>query len=87
MDRFLRFDNLISKTHEFFEDSFIYYNDRANLMTLLNNVIINNDNNNKVCWQGQLGGFEGLRQKGWSVLNYLVLRREALTRNTQTSPR
>lgn len=34
------------------------------------------------CWEGQLGGLEGLRQKGWSIVNLLVLLREAKTRNT-----
>lgn len=37
-----------------------------------------------LCWEGQLGGFEGLRRKGWTVLNYLIHLRDALTRNTGT---
>lgn len=40
-------------------------------------------NETKVCWMGQEGGFEGVRQKGWSILNFLALRREALSRNTR----
>ena len=27
-----------------------------------------------VCWVGQQGGFEGLRQKGWCILNLLVIK-------------
>lgn len=41
-----------------------------------------NRGNFPVCWDGQLGGLECLRQKGWSVVNLLVLMREAKTRNT-----
>lgn len=40
-------------------------------------------NDQRVCWKGQAGGLEGLRQKGWSVLNMLVIEREAKIRNTQ----
>lgn len=35
-----------------------------------------------VCWEGELGGLKGLRQKGWSIVNLLVLLWEAKTRNT-----
>jgi Mononegavirales RNA dependent RNA polymerase len=36
-----------------------------------------------VCWQGQKGGLEGLRQKGWSILNLLIIQRESKIRNTR----
>ncbi|QBQ65046.1 polymerase [Xinjiang tick rhabdovirus] len=84
MGQFLGYPNLFLRTHEFFENSLIYYNERPDLMSVQNRRVVNVNINSPVVWEGQLGGFEGLRQKGWSVLNYLVLRREALTRNTQT---
>lgn len=34
-----------------------------------------------VVWEGQLGGIDGLRQKGWSILK-LVIQRESKIRNT-----
>lgn len=37
-----------------------------------------------LCWEGQEGGFEGVIQNGWSIVNYLPLLREALFRNTTT---
>ncbi|ALO28655.1 polymerase [Lone star tick rhabdovirus] len=84
MGLFLGYPNIFVRTHEFFENSLIYYNDRPDLMTVRGQVVSNRNPDKVVTWNGQLGGFEGLRQKGWSVLNYLVLRREALTRNTKT---
>lgn len=37
----------------------------------------------RVCRDGQEGGLEGLCQKGWSVLNLLVILRESKVRNTK----
>ncbi|AJR28545.1 polymerase [Bahia Grande virus] len=82
MGKFLGYPNLISYTHKIFERSFIYYNGRLDLMGVDGYHIYNLFDDKMVCWHGQLGGFEGVRQKGWSVLNYLILRREAATRNT-----
>nr|WAK76932.1 MAG: RNA-dependent RNA polymerase [Rhipicephalus associated rhabdo-like virus] len=83
MGQFLGLPKLIARTHEFFEQSFIYYGDRPDLMTIKDGEIVNVDENQKVCWNGQLGGLEGLRQKGWSVLNLLVILRESKIRNTK----
>nr|CAD7464160.1 unnamed protein product [Timema tahoe] len=44
-----------------------------------------NRGNKIVTWNGQDGGLEGLRQKGWSVVNLLVIRRESMNRNTRTT--
>ncbi|ACB47438.1 L polymerase protein [Cocal virus] len=81
MGQFLGYPNLIERTHEFFEKSLIYYNGRPDLMQVSGNTLINRSNQ-LVCWQGQAGGLEGLRQKGWSILNLLVIQREAKVRNT-----
>ncbi|AFH89680.1 RNA-dependent RNA polymerase [Vesiculovirus bogdanovac] len=81
MGQFLGFPNLISRTHEFFEKSLVYYNGRPDLMRVSGNSLTNTTNL-RVCWEGQAGGLEGLRQKGWSILNLLVIQREAKIRNT-----
>nr|ASM90790.1 polymerase [Ord River virus] len=74
--------NLFTRTHEFFERSIIYYPQRADLLTVEGDTLVNNSEF-LVCWNGQKGGLEGLRQKGWSVLNYLVIERESKIRNTR----
>ncbi|APG78850.1 RNA-dependent RNA polymerase [Xinzhou dimarhabdovirus virus 1] len=82
MGKFLGLPNIISRTHEFFERSWIYYNDRSDLMELVEGEI-RNRTTQRVCWNGQLGGLEGLRQKGWSVVSLLVIEREGKIRNTK----
>ncbi|AEI52253.1 RNA-depedent RNA polymerase [Maraba virus] len=81
MGQFLGYPRLIERTHEFFEKSLIYYNGRPDLMRVRGNSLVNASSLN-VCWEGQAGGLEGLRQKGWSILNLLVIQREAKIRNT-----
>lgn len=66
---------LFARTHEFFEKSLVYYRDRPDLMKVVNNTVENRDPTKIVCWNGQAGGLVGLRQKGWSVLNLLVIER------------
>nr|WNV51541.1 RNA-dependent RNA polymerase [Infectious hemorrhagic syndrome virus] len=82
MGQFLGYPSLIERTHEFFEKSLIYYNGRPDLMQVTGNQVINSTDK-LVCWQGQKGGLEGLRQKGWSILNLLIIRRESKIRNTR----
>ncbi|AJR28515.1 polymerase [Mosqueiro virus] len=74
--------NLFVRSHEFFQKSIIYYNQRPDLMTPLDETLLNKDPNSLVCWDGQAGGLEGLRQKGWSIVNLLVIERESKIRNT-----
>ncbi|AIL31438.1 L [Kumasi rhabdovirus] len=81
MGQFLGYPNLIYRTHEFFENSWIYYNGRPDLMTVRDGRLLNSTPQ-RVCWEGQLGGLEGLRQKGWTVVGLLMIRREARIRNT-----
>ncbi|AMK09277.1 RNA-dependent RNA polymerase [Pararge aegeria rhabdovirus] len=85
MGQFLGYPDLISRTHEFFEQSLIYYNGRPDLMCLANNTLHNKNPDIPVCWNGQRGGLEGLRQKGWSITNLLVIRREGRVENTRIS--
>lgn len=82
MGQFLGYPNLIYRTHEFFQKSFVYYNRRPDLMSV-HGTVIENKPSELVCWNGQAGGLEGLRQKGWSVTNLLVIRREAKLHNTK----
>ncbi|QEA08648.1 polymerase [Puchong virus] len=82
MGQFLGLPNLFVRTHEFFQKSLIYYNHRADLMLAQGNRLVNKTGVT-VCWEGQLGGLEGLRQKGWSILNYLMIERESRIRNTR----
>ncbi|AFR23540.1 polymerase [Adelaide River virus] len=82
MGQFLGLPHLIERTHEFFENSLIYYNGRPDLMYVRNKVV-HSKGDDIVCWEGQKGGLEGLRQKGWSVLNCLMIERESKIRNTQ----
>uniref|UniRef100_A0AAU7L118 Replicase n=1 Tax=Zeugodacus cucurbitae sigmavirus-B2 TaxID=3159479 RepID=A0AAU7L118_9RHAB len=81
MGQFLGYPELIARTHEFFEKSWIYYCERADLMMVVDGEL-KNKTSTRVCWNGQAGGLEGLRQKGWSILNLLVIRREGCSRNT-----
>lgn len=82
MGQFFGLPNLFSRTHEFFEQSLIYYGERPDLMRVEGRTM-KNRTEDVVCWEGQEGGLEGLRQKGWSVLNLLVILREAKVRNTR----
>ncbi|APG78684.1 RNA-dependent RNA polymerase [Hubei lepidoptera virus 2] len=85
MGQFLGYPSLITRTHEFFEKSLIYYNNRTDLMYVRDGVVLNKDDDTPVCWNGQAGGLEGLRQKGWSIVNLLVIKREGRVENTRLS--
>ncbi|AJG39212.1 RNA-dependent RNA polymerase [Wuhan Louse Fly Virus 10] len=82
MGQFLGYPNLIQRTHEIFEKSWIYYNRRGDLLGIDDNDNLFNKGQHRVCWNGQAGGLEGLRQKGWSIVNLLILKRESRTVNT-----
>lgn len=79
--QFFGLTNLFTRTHEFFEESIIYYKDRPDLMYVRDDHL-ENKTAARVCWNGQAGGLEGLRQKGWSVLDLLIIEREKKVRNT-----
>lgn len=69
--------------HEVFEKSFIYYRNRPDLMKVDDRQVLNRYPDKLVCWNGQFGDLEGLRQKGWSVWNLLVIERAGKTKNTE----
>ena len=83
MGQFMGLNEIFVKTHEIFRDSLIYYGERPDLLTVVNGRIENKYEGIKACWRNQKGGLEGLRQKGWSILSLLVIRREAMERNTR----
>lgn len=66
IDQALGFKNLVARTHEFFSRSLVYYADDPTA-TCVNHL-------NMYRWTNHNGGFEGLRQKGWSVIGALILR-------------
>nr|UYE93833.1 MAG: RNA-dependent RNA polymerase [Hedemora virus] len=72
LDQLFGYNNLISRTHEFFFKSIIYLTnslkkDGKNIDELAS------DENCLHVWKDHLGGFEGLRQKGWTLLTTLQL--------------
>ncbi|UYL94385.1 MAG: putative RNA-dependent RNA polymerase [Hattula rhabdovirus] len=84
MGQFLGYPHLIERTHEVFEKSLFYYRDRPDLMKVEDGDLCNKTDK-RVCWRGQAGGIEGLRQKGWSVVNLLAVERNSRIRNTDVS--
>lgn len=83
MGQFFELPMLFARTHEFFERSLIYYRDRPDLMTVVDGQVENKNPDQLVCWNGQAGGLEGLREKGWSVLNLLVIERAGRKHKTE----
>jgi len=84
MDKFLGMDNLISRTHSIFQESWVYYVGGKSLIRM-DGATPTNRTKDIVFWNGQYGGFEGIRQKGWSVTGFLMLEREAMSANAETS--
>ncbi|AIY25916.1 RNA-dependent RNA polymerase [Lepeophtheirus salmonis rhabdovirus 127] len=84
MDKFFGFKSVISRTHEFFKKSLVYYLGRPDLLTP-NGDTLETKGEDIMCWEGQDGGLEGLRQKGWSILNMLVIEREKKVRNAKVT--
>lgn len=76
MGKFLGYPTLISRTHEFFEKSVVYYLGAPELLTVKDGQLANRGEH-QMTWKGQRGGLEGLRQKGWSITNYLAIERES----------
>ena len=83
MDKFLGFNNLIARTHEFFEKSLFYYSDRPDLMVVSGDRVLSANPDELVAWEGQAGGIEGLRQKGWSIISLLMIEREGRKTNAE----
>lgn len=84
MGQFFGLPNLFTRTHEFFQKSWIYFPDRADQI-FLNSEGVPYSPKNQFFWNGQAGGLEGLRQKGWTLLNLLMILRESKIRNTKVT--
>ncbi|DAF42364.1 L [Melampyrum roseum virus 1] len=70
LDKMFGFNNLIARTHEIFENSYIYscsgkYVPKINSEGFLYEA--------PMSYIGHKGGFEGLRQKGWTVATVALL--------------
>ncbi|DAZ87752.1 TPA_asm: hypothetical protein [Sphaeridiorhabdovirus 1] len=79
MDKSFGWTRVISRTHEFFEKSIFYYADYKNLIPRDLSESL------PICWHGHQGGMEGLRQKGWTTIGILVLRRVTQDHTVQMS--
>jgi hypothetical protein len=82
MGKFYGLPRLFERTHLFFQESFIYYATRADTLHLTDEGI-EYRGSVRTCWNGQQGGLEGLRQKGWTLCSMLVVEREGRSRNTK----
>jgi len=81
MGQFYGLPRLFERTHLFFQECFVYFADRVDLLAWDGEKIVN-VSDILTSWYGQLGGLEGLRQKGWTLVSMLVIEREGKTRNT-----
>ncbi|DAZ90717.1 TPA_asm: polyprotein [Frullania virus 1] len=70
MDRLFGYENVISRTHEIFEESFIYSASGKFCPFVIDGELVESP---PMSYTGHLGGFEGLRQKGWTVLTVVIL--------------
>jgi hypothetical protein len=71
-DRLFGTPGLYTYTHEFFQQAFFYLSsslDPPELQTKTGNIFPDCD----TTWNGQLGGCEGLRQKGWTIITIMLL--------------
>ena len=62
----------------------MYYKRDVNKLIINHRGIPTNpDPNQAIFWDGQPGGFEGLHQKGWTVISLLMILREGRKHTTQ----
>ena len=83
MGQFLGYPRLTERTHEFFQKIQFYYGDRPDLINITPDNKMENKTDFLACWDGQLGGIDGLRQEGWTILGLLTILRESKVRNTK----
>nr|URZ95416.1 L protein [Shanxi Armigeres subalbatus rhabdovirus] len=73
LDKLYGLNNFFRRTHHFFKDCAVYYPERPESYGI----------DGTFFWNGQPGGFEGIRQKGWSLVGILCLMRESRYSNTK----
>lgn len=71
IDRLFGTPGLLEYTHEFFETAFFYLS--SSLHPPDNVSLTNTHPETRTTWTGQLGGCEGLRQKGWTLITIAML--------------
>jgi hypothetical protein len=75
LDNLFGYEQVISRTHDFFEQTLFYCSDGREWPTAFD---LNSENlEGDLAWVGQGGGCEGLRQKGWTIITAAVLRQIA----------
>lgn len=88
MGQMIGLPNLFTRTHEFFEKANVFYLGKPELLTVNTTPegfrYVGCKGSKKIAWLGQFGGLEGLRQKGWSLTNVLVIMMEAERTTTAT---
>nr|DAZ90863.1 TPA_asm: polyprotein [Vincetoxicum virus 1] len=70
MDNLFGYDRLISRTHEIFRNSYIYSCSGKYLPKTSGGSLLTDP---PMAYIGHLGGFEGLRQKGWTLATVCLL--------------
>ncbi|DAZ90685.1 TPA_asm: polyprotein [Centaurea virus 1] len=70
MDEMFGYNSLISRTHSIFEKSLIYVSSGKYLPKVYNGLFVEDP---PMLYTGHIGGFEGLRQKGWTVATVCLL--------------
>jgi len=81
LDQIFGYENLITRTHEIFESSFIY-SSSGKYVPIIDKGKLQNDP--PMAYRGHKGGFEGLRQKGWTVATVCALLGIAERKNVRT---
>ena len=76
-------ENIFNRTHEIFENSLFYYSQFPEWYNVVGESIVPKPGFEDTAWEGQLGGVEGVRQKGWTLLSFLVIERAKLLYNTK----
>ncbi|DAZ90786.1 TPA_asm: polyprotein [Primula virus 1] len=70
IDKLFGYENLIARTHTIFTESFIYSASGKYIPKVCKTGFIQDP---PMSYTGHIGGFEGLRQKGWTIVTVLLL--------------
>ncbi|DBA36682.1 TPA_asm: L [Ipomoea betacytorhabdovirus 1] len=65
-------ENLYNRTYDMFENSLIYLADGSYVPKLNENLQVV-ESNEDYAYTGHIGGFEGLRQKGWTIFTVVII--------------
>ncbi|DBA36651.1 TPA_asm: L [Durio betacytorhabdovirus 1] len=72
LGRIFGLSSLYNKTYDIFENSIIYLADGSYVPKLRDDLSLEEDNEN-LAYIGHKGGFEGLRQKGWTIFTVVLI--------------